>query len=91
MNKYELISAIANQTKIKKTIIKEILSSMCDNIVETLKIDESVILTGFGTFTIKHRKERMGRNPQNGQKMLIPASKLPGFKVSKIFKDKIKK
>ena len=70
--------------------IEIIVDTVLENIGETLSSNGRVEIRGFGTFSVRHRAARMGRNPQTGATMQIAASKVPGFKAGKALKDKVK-
>lgn len=90
MNKSELISAISAKTGSKKREVEPILNAVIDTIIETVANEEKVHLMGFGTFECYSRKERTGRDPRNGENIVIPAAKIPTFKCGKTFKDAVK-
>ena len=79
----------ANAGLTKKDADKAV-SATLDVITETLQKGEKVSLVGFGTFEVRERKERQGRNPQTREPMTIPASKLPAFSAGKALKDAVK-
>ena len=87
MNKAALIEHMAKDTKLPKTICKNALESVIKAVETSLKKGKSVVLTGFGTFTVMKRKERVGINPATGNKMKIAAKKVPKFKPGKKLKD----
>jgi DNA-binding protein HU-beta len=87
MNKASLIELMAKDTKLSKTACKAALESFIKNIEGGLKKDKSVVLTGFGTFTVMNRKERVGVNPATGAKMKIPGRKVPKFRPGKKLRD----
>ena len=87
MNKTELIAAIAEQAELSKKDAEKALKAFVDIVGEELKKGEKVQLVGFGTFEVSERPERMGRNPQTGDVMIIAASKTPKFKAGKALKD----
>ena len=89
MNKGELIEAIANDASITKAQAKAALDAFVSNVQRSLKSDEKVTLVGLGTFSASTRGERMGRNPQTGQPIRIPARKVVKFSVGKTLKDAI--
>ena len=89
MNKGELIEAIANDASITKAQAKAALDAFVSNVQRSLKSDEKVTLVGLGTFSASTRGERMGRNPQTGQPIQIPARKVVKFSVGKTLKDAI--
>lgn len=87
MNKAKLIEQMAKVTKLPKATCKEALESVISIVGSTLKQNKSVVLTGFGTFSVMQRKKRTGVNPSTGAKMVIPAKKVPKFKAGKALKD----
>lgn len=89
MNKSELIARIAEQAGINKTQATAALQAVETGVVETLANGGKVELKGFGTFSVKERAERTGRNPQTGEPIQIAASKTPTFKAGKAFKDAV--
>jgi len=91
MNKTELIEALASKAGVSKSEAEKSLNGLVDLVTEKLKVDEDVTITGFGTFSVSHRKERQGVNPQNpSQKITIPAMNVPKFTSGKTLKDTIK-
>ena len=89
MNKSELIDTIAEGADISKAAAGNALESAIEAIGQSLKKGDSVSLVGFGTFTIKHRPARMGRNPRTGEAIQIKAANVPGFKAGKTLKDSV--
>lgn len=89
MNKSELIDAIADSADISKAAAGRALDAMVDSITGSLKQGDQVTLVGFGTFSVKERAARTGRNPQTGQEIKIAASKVPSFKAGKALKDAV--
>ena len=89
MNKSELIDAIALSADISKAAAGRALEATVDSITEALQAGDQVALVGFGTFQVKDRAARSGRNPQTGEKIQIKASKVPGFKAGKALKDAV--
>ena len=89
MNKSELIEAIANHSKLNKTEAGRALDGLIKTIESALKNGVSVTLIGFGSFEVKERAERKGRNPQNGEEITIAAARLPSFKPGKALKDAV--
>jgi len=90
MNKSDLIEAMADAADISKSAAGRALDGLMDAIAVALKRGESVSVIGFGTFSIKKREARKGRNPQTGQEIDIAASKTPSFKAGKALKDAVK-
>lgn len=89
MNKSELIEAIAESADIPKAAAGRALDAMIDSVTDSLKQGDSVALVGFGTFSVKERAARTGRNPQTGKSIEIGAAKVPGFKPGKALKDAV--
>lgn len=87
MNKSELIDRIADASDISKASAGRALDAMLDSITGSLKDGESVALVGFGTFLVRERAARTGRNPQTGATIEIAAAKVPAFKPGKALKD----
>lgn len=91
MNKTELVAAVAAKAELSKKDAEQAVNSLFDVITETLKKGDKVQLVGFGSFEVRERAARKGRNPQTKQEITIPASKLPVFKAGKALKDSISK
>ena len=91
MNKTELIASVANKTGMSKKDAEKAVAAVVDSIVEAVAANDKVQLVGFGTFEIRERAERTGRNPRTKQEITIPATKLPVFKAGKAFKDAVAK
>ncbi len=89
MNKSELIDAIAASADIPKASAGRALDAVIDSITGALTSGDSVSLVGFGTFDVKDRAARTGRNPQTGQPIQIAASRVPSFKAGKALKDAV--
>lgn len=87
MTKNELIDTIADEAEISKAAAGRALASMQSAITRSLVDGEPVSLIGFGTFLVRERGARTGRNPQTGEQMSIAASKAPAFKPARSFKD----
>jgi len=88
MNKTELINALAEKTGDTKKDSETAVNAIVAIAIETLAKGEKIQLVGFGTFEVRDRKERQGRNPRNpGETISIPASKAPVFKAGKVLKD----
>ncbi len=91
MNKAELIAAIAAKTGDTKKGAEATLNAFVDTVTEALVNDEKVQLVGFGSFEVRKRAARKGRNPQTKEEIKIPASKAPVFKAGKALKDLVNK
>ena len=89
MNKSELVEAIAASADISKAAATRALDAVTDSITNALKEGDQVALVGFGTFAVKERAARTGRNPQTGQPIEIAAAKIPNFKAGKALKDAV--
>ena len=89
MNKAELIDAVSGQTGLAKADATKAVDAVFDSITAALKAGDGVALLGFGTFVVKGRAARAGRNPRTGETIEIPASKVPGFKAGKALKDAV--
>ena len=90
MNKEELIGKISKDAKITKVAAKAALDSTISSIQGSLKKGKPVKLVRFGTFSVSKRKARVGRNPQTGEKINIPAKKVAKFKAGKVLSDTVK-
>ena len=91
MNKTELIAAVAEKTGLSKKDSDAAVNAVLNTITETLKADEKIQLVGFGSFEVKKRAARIGRNPKTKESIEIPASVVPVFKAGKALKDSISK
>lgn len=91
MNRSELVDAIAQQTGATKADTDRMLSSFLDIVEKNIKKKDGVRLVGFGTFTTSKRKARVGRNPQTGEEIKIPARTVPVFRPGAGLKDTVNK
>ena len=89
MNKAELVEAIAKATEQTKADTERTLDALIETITKNIKKDDGVKLVGFGTFTVSDRKARIGRNPQTGEEIKIPARTVPVFRPGKELKNSI--
>ena len=89
MNKAELINAVAEKAGLSKKDTEAAITAAIAVITENLAQDEKVQLVGFGSFEVKARAERIGRNPKTKEQIKIPASKMPVFKAGKALKDAV--
>lgn len=89
MNKAELVDAVAEGADLSKAAAGRAVDSLLDAIGDALKKGDQVSIVGFGTFTVRDRAARTGRNPQTGQPIDIPAAKIPAFKAGKALKDAV--
>lgn len=91
MNKMELISAIAEKAELSKKDAEKALTAVVESISEALQTGDKVQLIGFGSFEVKNREARIGRNPKTKEEIQIPASRVPVFKAGKALKDVVAK
>ncbi len=89
MNKVELVSAIAEMSGLSKNDAEKALNAFIKTVGEELGRGERIQLIGFGTFEVAKRAARVGKNPQNGKEISIPACKVPKFKAGKVLKDEV--
>lgn len=89
MNKNELISAVAEKTELSKKDSEKALNAVLETIANAMKHGDKVVLVGFGTFEVRERAERKGRNPSTKETITIPASKAPAFKAGKSLKEQV--
>jgi len=90
MTKQDLINRVADQAGMTKVDSSKALEALADTIMGALKRGEKVTWTGFGTFEVRSRAARMGRNPQTGAPLHIAASKTPAFKAGKTLKEMVR-
>ncbi len=90
-NKAELVDRVAKKTQLTKKDVSATVEAVFETIQEALKAGEKVQVIGFGTFEVRERAARKGRNPQTGKEIKIKASKVPAFKAGKALKDAVKK
>ena len=83
MNKTELIAAVAEKTDLSKKDADAAVSAVLGAITDALKAGDKIQLVGFGTFEVRNRAAKQGRNPRTGETMTVPASKVPAFKAGK--------
>ena len=89
MNKTELIAAVAEKTDLSKKDADAAVSAVLGAITDALKAGDKIQLVGFGTFEVRNRAAKQGRNPRTGETMTVPASKVPAFKAGKALKDAV--
>lgn len=89
MNKVELIAQIAEKSGLSKKDAEKALAAVIDTITEAVSNGDKVQLVGFGSFEVKQREARVGRNPKTKEAIEIPASRVPVFKAGKALKDKV--
>ncbi|MGL9750775.1 MAG: nucleoid-associated protein HU-beta [Symbiopectobacterium sp.] len=89
MNKSQLIDKIAADADISKAAAGRVLDAIIGSVTDSLKAGDDVALVGFGTFSVRERAARTGRNPRTGKEISIPAAKVPGFRAGKSLKDAV--
>lgn len=89
MKKTELIAAVAEKTDLSKKDADAAVSAVLGAITDALKAGDKIQLVGFGTFEVRNRAAKQGRNPRTGETMTVPASKVPAFKAGKALKDAV--
>jgi DNA-binding protein HU-beta len=89
MNKSELVQAVADLSELTKTDAAKAVDALLESIKDALAKDDTVTLIGFGTFTVRERAARVGRNPRTGERLDIKAAKVPAFKAGKALKDAV--
>ena len=89
MNKTELINAVAEKTGLHKNVCETVINAALDTMTAMLADGDEVRLVGFGTFEVKKREPRMGRNPKTKEAIPIPASRVPAFKPGKALKEAV--
>ena len=89
-NKQDLIAKVAETAELNKKQAALVVNTVFETISESLSKGEKVQIIGFGSFDVRERAERKGRNPQTGAELVIPASKVPGFKAGKALKEVVK-
>jgi len=89
MNKTDLIEQVASQADLSTNVAESAVNAVLDTITSSLSKDDSVSITGFGTFAVKHRNERKGRNPRTGEEITIAASNVPSFKAGKALREAV--
>jgi len=90
MNKTELIAVIADQAEVTQAMAEKVVNTFVDVVKDTLAKEEKVVVTGFGTFEVRHRVARRGKNPRTGEEIIVPAQNTPAFKAGKLLKDAVK-
>lgn len=91
MNKTELVNAVAEKADFSKKDADKAVAAVLDSITDALAQGDKVQIVGFGTFEVRARAEKQGRNPKTGEAMVVPASNLPAFKAGKALKEAVAK
>jgi DNA-binding protein HU-beta len=89
MNKAEFVEAVATKADLSKTEAAAAVDAVLDSVADALKQGDQVTLIGFGTFLVRKREARTGRNPRTGEPLQIAASNVPSFKAGKALKDSV--
>ena len=89
MNKAELVDSVASSANLSKAAAGRAVDAMLSSISGALSNGQQVAIVGFGTFSVKHRAARAGRNPRTGESIQIAASNVPGFKAGKALKEAV--
>ena len=90
MTKKELIEIVAKKANLTNKAARDAVQTMLNTIRDSMKRGEKVVLTGFGTFSIRSRQQRIGRNPKTGDKITLAARKAPGFTAGKTLKKAVR-
>lgn len=91
MNKTELIAVIANRAQVTQKVAEDVLEAFTSTVSETLgRRGEKVVVTGFGTFEVRNRVKRTGKNPRTGELITVPEQKSPAFRAGKLLKEAVK-
>lgn len=92
MNRTELIAIVAARAEVTQKVAEEVVEALTNTICETLgQRGEKVVVTGFGTFEVRNRVARQGKNPRTGEVITVPAQKSPAFRAGKLLKEAVKK
>ncbi len=91
MNKTELVNAVAEKADLSKKDADKAVAAVLESITDALAQGDKVQIVGFGTFEVRARAEKQGRNPKTGEAMIVPASNLPAFKAGKALKEAVAK
>lgn len=91
MNKTELVNAVAEKADFSKKDADKAVAAVLGSITDALAQGDKVQIVGFGTFEVRARAEKQGRNPKTGEAMIVPASNLPAFKAGKALKEAVAK
>jgi len=91
MNKTELVHLVALKADVTNKEAANVVDALLETITETLATGEKVVVTGFGTFEVRLRAERVGKNPRTGEQITVPEQKTPAFRAGKLLKEAVKK
>ena len=90
MNKTELVAIVADKVNLTKKVTEDTIDALVEAICEALSEGDKVVISGLGTFEVRERVERTGRNPRTGEEIVIPGQKSAAFKAGKLLKDCVK-
>jgi DNA-binding protein HU-beta len=90
MNKTELIAVLAQEADVTQKVAEQVLKALTESVSASLKKGEKVVITGFGTFEVRHRVARQGKNPRTGAAIQVPAQNTPAFRAGKLLKAAVK-
>lgn len=90
MNKSEIVALVADRVNLTRKEAEEAVDAFLESICEGLAKGEKIVISGFGTFEVRDRAARSGRNPRTGEEIIIPGQKSPAFKAGKLLKDAVK-
>ena len=90
MNKAELVALVSEKVDLTKKSTEEVINILFDTICQTLETGEKVVISGFGTFELRTRVARVGRNPRTGEDIDIPQQRTPAFKSGKVLKNMVR-
>jgi len=90
MNKTDLVNAVAEKSELSKKDAGKAVDAVFETVMDSLSKGERVQIIGFGNFEVRDRAARKGRNPQTGEEIQIPASKVPAFKAGKALREAVK-
>lgn len=90
MNKNELVSIVSDELEMTRLQTEKVIDTFLEIIQNTLANEEKVVVSGFGTFEVRTRVARHGRNPRTGEEISIPELKTPAFRAGKVLKDKVR-
>ena len=89
MNKADLVNLVAARTELTKTDVSQVVDAAIETIIDSVVEGKKVSILGFGSFASRERSARQGLNPKTGEKIAIPAKKVPAFTAGKMFKDRV--
>ena len=91
MNRQQIVDAVASEVGVTKKLAEDVINSFLNTVQEDVSSGNKVQLMGFGSWELKERAQRVGKNPRTGEKVIVPACKSPVFKPAKVWKDECNK